>query len=267
MWVDIDGQLLYEYHLKSEKIKSWSIEQKVSLVLESGETEVVLALQDGLAKFDLETERMTWLLNLEKDNINNRPNDGAVDALGRLWLGTMALDCKADEGKLYCIAPDLSISIKLDKTTISNGIIWNAENTKMYYIDSATYAVKSYHFELATGNIAFEKDIITIDSELGMPDGMALDSEGMLWIAVWGGKGIYRYNPTTGKLLETVKVNAPNVTSCTFGGEKMDQLFITSASIGLSAKEALDFPDSGHVFIFQKELAGFSNKNRFYLKD
>ena len=267
MWVDIDGQLLYEYHLKSEILKSWSIDQKVSLVLESGDTEVVLALQDGLAKFDLTIGLMTWLLDVEKDNTQNRPNDGAVDARGRLWLGTMALDCKAGEGKLYCIESDLSITVKIEKTTISNGIIWNADNTKMYFIDSATYVVKSYHFELETGNIAFEKDIIKIDPNVGMPDGMALDEEGMLWIAVWGGKGIYRYNPTNGELLETAEVDAPNVTSCTFGGEKINQLFITTASIGLTAQEALDFPDSGNVFVFQTEVAGVSNKNRFYPKN
>ena len=256
IWVDIDGQMLYEYHLQTKIMNKWKQHQKVSLVLESNATEVILAFAEGLGKLNLTTKTLTWLLDIEKDKTENRTNDGAVDGLGRIWLGTMALNCTPNAGAVYCIEKDLRLNIKIPETTIANGIVWNADNTKMYFIDSASYTVKSYHFDLASGNINFEKEAVRISPDLGMPDGMAMDAEGMLWVAVWGGNGVYRYNPENGMLLDTVHVDAPNVTSCAFGGEQLDQLIITTATVGLSPEEAMNYPESGNVFIVKTKVKG-----------
>src|SRR6185437_8708808 len=107
-------------------------------------------------------------------------NDGACDTQGRLWVGTMNLDHKKEAGALYCVGADLTVQKKIDKTTISNGIVWSLDNKRLYYIDSPTQSVQSYIFEEKTGEIVFEKNVISIPEKMGSPDGMSIDAEGML---------------------------------------------------------------------------------------
>ncbi len=137
---------------------------------------------------------------------------------------------------------------KLGKCTIANGLAWSPDNTRLYFIDSPTHKVQCFLFDESTGNIVFEKDAIHIPKEIGAPDGMAIDEEGMVWVSHWGGFGVYRWNPLTGKLLSVLKFPVPNVSSCAFAGENLDYLIITTARQDFNEEQLKKYPESGDLF-------------------
>lgn len=261
-WVDIKEGNFFECDIATKCINSWKIRQQISLLVqaESDSSCIVMAVDDGLLKFNIGKNEFERILYLEQDIAENRTNDGACDVNGRLWLGTMHSDCKAGEGKLYCIEGSEKVQSKIEATTVSNGLCWSLQNDRMYYIDSATYKVQSYLFEKHTAQIIFDKTIIDIPRDSGMPDGMTIDADGMLWIAQWGGFCVKRWNPENGELLDLIELPVPNVTSCVFGGENLDQLFITTARAGLSPEELEKYPLSGSVFVAPFKIRGVSAK-------
>jgi sugar lactone lactonase YvrE len=261
-WADIEGKSFYEYNRSTRKVKSWQLNDRVSLLTACTKDGLLLALQGGLAKFDLETGNLSRLSPVENELPGNRTNDGACDSKGRLWIGTMDVLCKENAGSLYCIDNSLVVSKKISNLTISNGITWSLDDKSLYHIDSPTYCVQSYLFDAETGNISGGETVIHVPEELGMPDGMTIDEEGMLWIAHWGGFGVYRWNPRNGRLLDKITVPVPNVTSCAFGGEQLDELFITTAREHLSEEELKKYPGSGSVFMAIPGVKGIA-ANKF----
>jgi len=255
-WVDIERGILYEYGWSSKEVKTWSFDYRVTLVIQADNNTLILALGRSIARFDLNTEKLEWLVHLEQQLSNNRCNDGACDSEGRIWVGTMALDTEEGAASLYCVENDLSVTTKIPGVTISNGLAWALDNSVFYYIDTPTQKVQAYHFEKETGDITFNRTAIEIPKDMGSPDGMAIDEEGMLWIAHYGGAGVYRWNPDTGKLIEKIEVPVPNVTSCAFVGDRLDQLLITTASENLSEEELQKYPQSGDVFLAQTNVKG-----------
>jgi sugar lactone lactonase YvrE len=256
LWVDIEGQLLHEMKWPEKEIRSWSMPQMIGMVALVNKNSVIVALQDGVAGFDLAKNELTMLAHLEKEIKSNRPNDGKCDPGGRLWLGTMNLNCEANAGSLYCIDRQLSVTKKISSLTISNGMAWTPDNRRFYFTDSITYKVDSYLFDPESGNAVFEKTAIIIDGDMGMPDGMTIDEEGMLWIAHWNGFAVRRWDPLTGKLLDTIELPVPLVTSCSFGGNNLDELFITTAKTGLSDEQLKQYPFSGNLFIAKLRVKG-----------
>lgn len=259
-WVDIENGVLYEYNWTQQTTRNWKFNYRLTLVLQGKDDQLTLALDAKIASFDLETEKLKWLVDIETDS-EIRCNDGAPDTLGRLWVGTMHLEHKNEAGALYCIDPDLKVHKKLNNSTISNGIAWSLDNKRLYYIDSPTQAVQSFIFEEKTGKIIFEKNVISIPNEMGSPDGMSIDEEGMLWIAHWGGFGLYRWNPRNGKLISKIEVPVPQVSSCAFVGENLDYLLITTARENMKEEELKKYPESGDVFLAKTAVKGvLSNK-------
>lgn len=259
-WVDIENGVLYEYNWTQQTTRNWKFNYRLTLVLQGKDDQLTLALDAKIASFDLETEKLKWLVDIETDS-EIRCNDGAPDTLGRLWVGTMHLEHKNEAGALYCIDPDLKVHKKLNNITISNGIAWSLDNKRLYYIDSPTQAVQSFIFEEKTGKIIFEKNVISIPNEMGSPDGMSIDEEGMLWIAHWGGFGLYRWNPRNGELISKIEVPVPQVSSCAFVGENLDYLLITTARENMKEEELKKYPESGDVFLAKTAVKGaLSNK-------
>jgi sugar lactone lactonase YvrE len=265
-WVDIEKQLLFEYNLQTQQINSWKIPHRISLIIEEENDSLLLGLQGGLGRFDLKTGELKWLLDIDKEKNNHRCNDGAIDCEGRLWIGTMDRNFKENAGTLYCIDKNFSATMKVNKVTISNGMCWSPDNKKFYYIDTPRQTVTSFLFDAASGNIQFEKIAIQVPPVMGMPDGMAIDAEGMLWIAHWGGFGVYRWNPENGKLLDKIDVPAPQVSCCAFFGDDLDQLIITTASDKLSKKDLKKYPHSGDTFVARTKVKGAA-KNKCELSN
>jgi len=255
-WVDIENKKFYEYKWLEKTVECRSLDYRVSVIVQDKNDQLVLGLQGGIARYNLASEIFSWLMDVEKDLPKHRSNDGKVDSKGRLWLGTLQMDFIEGAGSLYCVDENLVLSKKKDKCTIANGLAWSPDNTRLYFIDSPTHKIQCFLFDESTGNIVFEKDVIHIPKEMGDPDGMAIDEEGMLWVAQWGGFGVYRWNPYDGKLLSVLKLPVPNVSSCTFAGENLDHLVIITARQDLNEKELKKYPQSGDLFYAKLPVKG-----------
>lgn len=145
----------------------------------------------------------------------------------------------------------------MDQVTISNGMAWTKDNKTLYYIDSPTQQVNAYHFDLEKGLLQFDRTVIDIPISLGTPDVMCIDRAGKLWIAHYGGSGVYRWDPNSGKLIEKIELPVPNITSCAFGGENLDTLLVTTARENLNETQLFEYPLSGDVFLIQTNTKGF----------
>jgi sugar lactone lactonase YvrE len=254
LWVDIEHGTLFSYSFSDKHLRTWHFPHRLTVVLEEG-NHFVLALDGKLARFDPATEKLDWLLEVESDP-NLRCNDGACDPAGRIWIGTMGLDFRAGAGSLYCVDRGWKLEKKLDNITISNGLAWSRDRKSLYYIDSPTRIVRAFDFNPDTGQIAYRKDAVVVPDSLGTPDGMCMDEDGMLWVAHYGGSGVYRWNPENGELLDKIPVDAPHVTSCAFGGPDGKQLLITTARENMTQDQLDQFPHSGGVFLAEVPIRG-----------
>ena len=170
------------------------------------------------------------------------------DPSGRLWIGTMGFGAPKGAASLYCVWADGTVETKLTKVTISNGIVWSANKKYMYYNDTPTRKIIRFRYDDSSGDILYDGVAVNIPEGTGSPDGMTIDCNDNLWVAQWGGGGVYCYNPYTGDLLTKIVVPAPHVASCAFGGDKLDTLYITTARAGLSEEQLEEYPLSGSVF-------------------
>ena len=144
--------------------------------------------------------KSTHLVNPEQHLPGNRFNDGKCDPAGRFLAGTMDDAEKEASGSLYSYSPDGTLKTLLTGLRISNGLTWSPDHQTFYHIDTPTRQVTAFDYDLATGNLANPRPVISIPPELGWPDGMTSDAEGMLWVAMWGGAKLTRWNPATGQL-------------------------------------------------------------------
>lgn len=263
-WVDITGQRLYELLPTQRRCNRWDFDSYVSTVVPESDSTVVIALADHIERFNLRSQHRDTLALIPVREGRLRCNDGKCDPAGRLWIGTMARDGSPEEGTLYSLESDGQMTVQIGSVSISNGIVWSADRSTMYYIDTPTRQVCRYRYDEESGRISFEEVSIIVPEAWGTPDGMTIDRNGKLWIAHWGGQGVYQWDPDSGELIRRIAVPALNVTSCAFGGERLDTLYITTATS--SASDSTDFPLSGSLFVCKPGVQGikahfFGKKN------
>lgn len=257
LWVDIENGKLFEYPLATGSTRNWKFADRLTVVLESQNEKLILGIGRKLARFDPETEELEWLCGVENDLPLHRFNDGKVDPAGRIWIGTLSTKFTQGAGSLYRIGPDLTPSKILSDLTISNGMAWTEDQSTFYFIDTPTRQIREFDFDPVKGEITFRKVAVEVPQELGFPDGMCIDQEGMLWVGHYGGFGVFRWNPKTGELLEKIELPVPHVTSCCFGGENLDHILITTAQENLSPEELLKYPQSGDCFLVKTNAKGY----------
>ena len=255
-WVDIEGKTLYEYSPERNNNREWMFDSMISTVVPESDSTVVVALQNKIVRFNLNTEEQTLVARIPTNGGKLRCNDGKCGPSGRLLVGTMVLDGKPGDASLYCVSSEGETVEMLNNKTISNGLAWSPQKRFMYYIDTPTNKVDRYRYDMSDVEILHDGVAFHIPKEYGSPDGMTVDSEGNLWIAHWGGSGVYCYNPYTGELLMKVEVPALNVTSCAFGGPDLDMLYITTARSGLTEKQLEEYPLSGSLFVCKPGVKG-----------
>jgi sugar lactone lactonase YvrE len=255
-WVDIERGNLYEYHLANDISRTRHFPHRLTVVLEGKDGKLILGLDRRLARFDLETEELEWLCGVEDDLPLHRFNDGKVDPKGRIWIGTLSTTFTDGAGSLYRIDADLQPEKVLSELTISNGMAWSADAKTFYFIDTPTRQICEYSFDVESGEIEFRRVAVEMPKEMGFPDGMCIDREGMLWVGHYGGSGVYRWNPDSGELLDKIELPVPHVTSCCFGGENLDHLLITTAQENLSEDDRKKYPQSGNAFVVKVGVSG-----------
>ncbi len=211
----------------------------------------VVALENGFAITDDELAIVDHLPAVFVDS-TVRMNDGGCDPQGRFYCGTMAYDMAPHRGTLFRLDTDRRISVALEGVTISNGLQWRDDGELVYYNDTPTGRVDMFDFDGGTGEFHNRRTFVSVPAADGLPDGMAIDAEGGVWIALWQGGAVHRYAPD-GSLSEVVTVPARQVTSCAFGGADLGTLFITTSRLGLGLEAE---PDAGSVFAVTAGVAG-----------
>lgn len=255
-WVDIEGYGLYRFDRSSKTVDQWDFDEMIGAVAPSGEGSLLLAVEKGLAVFHPKTARLHSLGVLKNTDNRIRFNDGKVGPDKAFWVGTMDKECAPRAGNLFRVDTRLRTSLKLANTSISNGLAWTSDQKTFYYIDSDTYAIRAFDFDIGNGGISKETTVIDVPESYGTPDGMCIDSEDMLWVAHWGGHCVRQWNPKTGKVVATIAVEAPHVTSCCFGGPHLNTLFITTARSGLTSEQLEAYPLSGALFSIDLDTTG-----------
>ena len=262
-WLDVPmPSKLYQLNMKNHKLQSFDMPEMITSMSVRSEKDLLIASHHGLHNFNLESKKFEKILDLEPDLQNNRCNDGASDFLGRFWIGTMqnnisseATDIPLTEnsGSLYCVDKDLSIKKHESNIGVSNTIAWSPDNKKFYFTDTLTGIISSYDFDLSNGTISNKKDFAS--HERGYPDGSTADSEGFLWSCRWGGSCVIRFDPN-GKVDSIFELPVENVTSCTFGGEDLQTLFITTARWGMTEDQIEKNPQAGGLYSIELDIKG-----------
>ena len=271
---DANGRCLYFVDIMRGRVHRWlpgtdaprtfevgADAGSVGAVTLSDTNDLILAARDGFARLNPLTGAVMPIAPVEADRPNQRMNDGKSDPAGRFWAGTMALDETAGAGSLYRLDGDDRVHTMLGGVTISNGIDWSNDAETMYYIDSPTRKVDMFDFDLASGAIANRRTLVRIPPQHGIPDGLTVDADGCVWVALWRGHAVHRYTPYG--LLDTI-VNVPTScpTSCAFGGRDLRDLYITTAAMELSERERAEQPLAGGLFVCRPGPTG-RPANRF----
>ena len=245
--VDIAGGRVIKLAPSGDLLKEYQLGNKVGAVIGIDNSDnYLLVEQHGLTVMQ-PTGVRTELLTLIDETEPKRFNDAKADPSGRLWAGVMTNQKIPGEGALYSYQLGGLMHQMLTDLTVPNGMDWSSDLTTMYFIDSPTRTVGVYDFDLETAEISL-RNSLAIPVE-GHPDGMTLDAEYNLWIALWDGSCVIKLSPD-GKLLDQIKLPVSRVTTCTFGGDDLSTLFITSASFEVNEELA------GSVFSYQTDTQG-----------
>ena len=251
-WVDILGRGLHLTDPASGATESILTPTDVGAVAPRRAGGFIAALQDGFWIIGDGDPRRVATIPEARPEL--RFNDGKCDPAGRFWAGTMEYAERAGTAGLYRLEPDGTVARVLAGVTISNGLAWSADGSTMFYIDTPRQRIESFAFEVATGAVSGRRTVVDIPTDAGFPDGMTIDAEGGLWVAFWDGGAIRRY--VDGRLDRTIRLPVSRPTSVAFGGRALDELFITSASTGLSDAALAAEPLAGAVFRVRPGVQG-----------
>ena len=257
-WTDIIGKRLFVKSDNAASAAQYEVGVEVGAFALCDDGGMALATARGFQGFNPKTKQLTPWVNPEAELPDNRFNDGKCDPRGRFIAGTMHLPAAAARGALYVLDHDRSARKIYSPVTCSNGLAWSETGTTFYYIDTPTAVVRAFHYDLATGSLSDERVVIEIPATHGKPDGMTIDRDGNLWIALWKGWGIECWSPASGKRLARIEVPVSRVTSCVFGGARFDTLFITTARIGLEKRELAGQDKAGSIFYAKPGVSGYA---------
>ncbi|MET8243101.1 SMP-30/gluconolactonase/LRE family protein [Streptomyces sp. NPDC005202] len=233
IWVDVLASRVHTYDPASGRRTVRTTEQHVGAAKPRVGGGLVLNLRDGVGLVDPDGS----FRRLHHDPVpGRRGNDAAVAPDGSLWAGTMRYDEAPGGGTLSRVTGDGSVEVVLDDVAVSNGTGWSPDGRLMYYIDSPTRRIDVFDYdgERVTGR----RPLASVEKGAGFPDGLTVDADGCVWVALWDGGAVRRYTPT-GELDRVIELPVPRPTACAFGGADLTDLYITTARTGLSAPHPL----------------------------
>ena len=248
-WVDILGKRIYA---GGEVLAE--LDDYIGCLAPTKNGHLIVGKRASFMDFDPATSQQTVLVTLP-ESATNRMNDGKCDPAGRLIAGTMDMNETDPTGSVYSY-DGKSNRVLFRDVTISNGMAWSPEHKTFYYIDTPTCEVRAYDYDVKTGEIANRRKAFDVPKSLGWADGMTSDTEGNLWIAMWGGAQVTRWNPNTGQLLEQIPIPALQSSCPVFGGKNRNELYVTSARKGMSESDLNKYPLSGGLFKVETKYEG-----------
>ena len=265
LWLDIEGKTLHIANEDLTFVELHHFSQMITTIIpdKSDIDSLIIAHQNEIIRYNIVDKTQTKLVDIPTDNDVLRTNDGKASPAGSIWLGVMHFSNHSETGFLYQIDKKFHVSKVLDQLCIPNGISWNDAGDTLFFVDSGKRTITSYEYCQETDSIGSIKSTINTPSEYGVPDGMTIDTQGNLWVAHWGGYGVYIWNPNTQKLIGKIEVPVPNIASCTLGGKNKDILYITTARAGLTDEELRRYPLSGSLFSCKVDARGAMNHYPF----
>jgi sugar lactone lactonase YvrE len=246
-WVDIERGLIHLLDVAAGQARTIAVGEMVGAIAPTMSGSLVAAVATGFVFPDPTSGRIRRIVDLDPVDPTIRMNDGKADPWGRFWAGTMGLDKRPGAGNLYCLEPGLSVRLAVAGVTISNGLDWTDDRSTMYYVDTPTRRVDRFDLDPTGTRLSNRRPFILVPAALGTPDGLTVDSAGQLWLALWGGSAVRGYSPS-GEPTTIIRLPTSHVTSCTFGGPDLADLYITTARSELSAEQLRREPLAGRLF-------------------
>jgi sugar lactone lactonase YvrE len=251
-WVDPPRRVVHLTDPTTLDDRTVELESEVSALAPATDGRLVVAIEDGAGMLDVDTGAFTRLATVTLAQ-PGRFNDGACDPAGRFWAGTFSRKLTPGAGALYRFDAQGGVTRVLDGVTVSNGMRWSPDGGTFYYIDSMRNSVDAFTFDVDEGTLRDRRVLIPLRK--GGGDGMTVDADGCLWVALWGHGEVRRFTPD-GRHDRSVRVPAPNVTSCEFGGPALDTLYITSACTVGGPKQPKQPRPAGAVFVCTPGVTG-----------
>lgn len=248
-WLDILNKNIHWFSEEDQKTGKLSLEQMPGTIALNNLDEFIAGLEKGIYFINKKSGALRKIAEPEIHLPDNRSNDGKCDTSGRFWLGTMPKSEDRNSGSLYMLEDNRPPVRKVSDTSISNGLAWSPDDKIFYFIDTGTGGVDAFDYDRRTGEISNRRQVVSFGQEDGFPDGMTIDDEGMLWIAHWGGWQASRWNPLTGEKILSIAMPVANISSCTFGGKELSDLYITTAGKGLEEEDKKKQPLAGALFV------------------
>ena len=251
MWLDIKGKSLHTFSYITGNIKENNLDKTTTWILPIlNSNKFLVGTEDGVEEYNYNENKFELKLQIEEDLPNNRLNDAKIDKNGNLWFGTMDDTEKEESGSFYCLKPSYEL-IKIDDSyTVTNGPAIANDDKKIYHVSSLQKKVFCYdknNTKLSNKRIFFE-----LDPNDGYPDGLTIDDDNFLWLAVWGGSKVIRISPN-GEVDKILTFPTSLITSCVFGGPEMNILFVTSASVGKNTSQDVN---AGNLFSVKTNKKG-----------
>ena len=257
-WLDVEKRQLHCFDPSTQVNLSESLDRRVACIVPTNDDSLLLAGEGGIEEYWPETDEWTVLVNPEESLLSNRLNDGKASPEGRFWFGSLSMTQERNQASLYVMDYDGNVRQILPGLTNSNGLGWSLDGKTLYHIDTPTRQISAFDYDAGLGNIRNRRIVVRFpdDPEMGHPDGMTVDSEGMIWVAHWEGARVTRWDPESGAILAEVRVPATQVTSVAFGGEALDTLYITSARYNLTPEKLVGQPYAGGLFAVEPGVTG-----------
>jgi sugar lactone lactonase YvrE len=255
LWfVDVTAGALHRLDPPSGVLTSHVFGMSLGAAIPCAAGGLVLALEDGLHRFTWGDAGTSRIVAVEADDTSVRMNDAKCDPRGRLWAGTMAYDYAPGRSTLYRFDPSGPTPVA-PGCTIANGTGWSPDGTTMYFIDTTTQRIDVFDYDVATGAAGGRRPWVTIEDGAGRPDGMTVDADGCVWVALWGGSAVRRYSPD-GVQLDVVDLPVTQVASACFGGASLADLYVTTAAHLLGPADLADQPLAGATFVVATDVLG-----------
>jgi sugar lactone lactonase YvrE len=252
--VDILAGAVHEWRPASGETATITVGGEVGAAVPRAGGGLVLAVGHELLVRQADGRRRV-VATVEHDVPGNRFNDCRADPQGRLWAGTMSRTRAPGAAALYVVEPDGRLARAISSTTISNGLGWSPDGTRMYFIDSTTQRVDVLDFDGGSGAIAGRRPFAVVDAADGLPDGLAVDAEGGVWVCLFGGAAVRRYD-ATGRLDAIVPLPVTNPTCPAFGGADLGTLYVTSARHRLTPEQLAAEPLAGALLALDPGVTG-----------
>jgi sugar lactone lactonase YvrE len=256
-WVNFIGQYqILRFSPQTQRLEVFETGMPVMALGIRKTGDFIAATAKGIANWNIQRGSFEQFCDPLAGRTGIRFNDAATDSQGRFWVGTLNdANPKGPDGELFCIQGDDSCRLMDKNITVANGIGWSPDRTIMYFTDSFRYCIYAYNYSAESGTIANRRIFVQTSPDGGLPDGLTVDTEGFVWSAYCGGWRVVRYNPE-GKVDREYRLPVANPTSCAFGGERLDELYITSANLGLSEEDKRKHPQSGDLFCLRAGITG-----------